>query len=41
MLSQPKVLEVLVQLVCGGLSGGVSTAVSYPFTNLRLRRINE
>ncbi len=41
MLSDQKVVEMLVHSICGGLGGGIATACSYPFTNLRIRRIAE
>jgi hypothetical protein len=41
MLSEQKLTEMLVHLVSGGLAGAIATGCSYPFTNLRLRRISE
>ena len=41
MLTDPRAIEMLVHAICGGAAGGISTACSYPFTNLRLRRISE
>ncbi len=41
MLSEHKLVEMLVQLVSGGIAGGISTAISYPFTNVRQRAIAE
>ena len=41
MLADEKIVELLVHLLCGGVGGGLATVFSYPFTNLRLRRISE
>lgn len=41
MLSDEKKTEILVQLISGAVGGALSTAASYPFSNLRLRRITE
>jgi hypothetical protein len=41
MLSQGKYIEILVHLISGGIGGGVSTTITYPFTNIRLRKIAE
>ncbi len=41
MLSNAKLVELLVHFVCGGVAGGFATASSYPFSNLRMRRISE
>lgn len=34
-----KAAEILVQLLCGSIGGGVSTFFTYPMTNIRLRNI--
>jgi hypothetical protein len=39
MLSDEKLIEMLVHSISGGIGGGIATACSYPFTNLRIRRI--
>ena len=41
MFSEHKLIEMLVHLTSGGIAGGISTGLTYPFTNLRLRRISE
>lgn len=41
MFSEAKIIELLVHLISGGIAGGVSTGLTYPFTNLRLRKISE
>ncbi len=41
MLGDDKFVELFVHLLCGGVGGGLATVFSYPFTNLRLRRISE
>jgi hypothetical protein len=41
MFSDEKLIEMLVHLISGGVAGGISTGLTYPFTNLRLRRIAE
>ena len=41
MLADERVVELLVHLLCGGVGGGLATVFSYPFTNLRLRRISQ
>jgi hypothetical protein len=34
-----KAAEILVQLLCGSIGGGVSTFFTYPMANIRLRNI--
>ncbi len=34
-------IEILVQFTSGSIAGALSNCISYPFTNLRLRRISE
>ncbi len=41
MITEQKLVEMLVHLLSGGLGGAVSTSFSYPFTNLRLRVVSE
>ena len=39
MLSEQKIVEMLVHLLSGSIAGAASTGCCYPFANLRLRRI--
>jgi len=34
-----KAAEILVQLLCGSIGGGISSFITYPLTNIRLRSI--
>lgn len=38
-LFKEQATEVIVQLLCGSIGGGVSSAITYPLTNIRLRNI--
>lgn len=41
MESDNVLIEALVQFLSGSIAGAISNCISYPFTNLRLRRISE
>ena len=41
MESENILVEILNQFISGSIAGALSNMVSYPFTNLRLRRITE
>ena len=40
MLSKDQVLDILVNLISGGIGGAISTASTYPLTSIRMRLIS-
>jgi len=40
LLSKDQILDILVNLISGGVGGAISTLSTYPLTNIRMRLIS-